>query len=65
MSGIDLFPYYKPIFILERKCRDFMKSNLRAPPWRLVLTWGNQLKLSRETIKDVSEKLALRHALLG
>jgi len=48
---------------LEKKCRDFSRVNLRAPPWKLMLIWGRQLKLDLATIKDISAKLPLRHAL--
>ena len=40
-----------------------MRDNLRAPPWKLVLQWGRQLHMNTTAIKDVSEKLSLRHAL--
>jgi hypothetical protein len=40
-----------------------MRENLRAPPWKLVLQWGRQFRMDRVAIKDVSEKLSLRHAL--
>jgi hypothetical protein len=40
-----------------------MRDNLRAPPWKLVLQWGRQLRMESTAIKDVSEKLSLRHAL--
>jgi len=38
-----------------------MQDNLRAPPWKLVLQWGRQLRLDLTAIKDVSDKLVLRH----
>jgi hypothetical protein len=41
----------------------YMRDNLRAPPWKLVLQWGRQLAMATAEIKDVSDKLSLRHAL--
>ena len=40
-----------------------MRENLRAPPWKLVLQWGRQLRMYPTDIMNVSEKLQLRHAL--
>jgi len=40
-----------------------MRDNLKVPPWKLVLQWGRQLSMKPTDIKDVSEKLSLRHAL--
>jgi hypothetical protein len=47
----------------EKKCNMYMRDNLRAPPWKLVLQWGRQLAMATAEIKDVSDKLSLRHAL--
>jgi hypothetical protein len=46
---------------LYRKCVEFQKMNLSAPPERLVLQWGKSLGLSRNESLDVSNGLSLRH----
>jgi hypothetical protein len=50
-------------FCAEKKCNVYMRDNLRAPPWKLVLQWGRQLAMDPTEIKSVSDKLSLRHAL--
>jgi hypothetical protein len=40
-----------------------MNDNLRAPPQKLVLTWGKNLKLSKDDALTVSNGLKLRHKL--
>ena len=47
----------------EKKCKVYMKDNLRAPPWKLVLQWGRQLAMDTSEIKKVSDTLSLRHAI--
>ena len=47
----------------EKKCKVYMRDNLRAPPWKLVLQWGRQLAMDTSEIKKVSDTLSLRHAI--
>jgi len=48
---------------LLKKCRLYIQDNLRAPPWRLVKHWGDNLKLSHQDTKHVSDQLSLRYKL--
>lgn len=40
-----------------------MRTHLKAPPWNLVLRWGKELHMSPLDIKQLSDRLKLRHAL--
>jgi hypothetical protein len=48
---------------LTKRCEKFSKENLRAPSWALVTKWGRILGLPLELIKQVSDRLYLRHRL--
>ena len=52
-----------PFYHEEKKCRDFVRVNLRAPPSKLVFIWGRQLKLEPATINEISDRSPLRHSL--
>ena len=51
------------VCVIEKKCKTYMISNLKVPPWALVLRWGRQLNMNPSEIVDVSNKLVLRHKL--
>ncbi len=73
-SKLGNFPYFftlsnsplnfcKTSYCAEKKCNVYMRDNLRVPTWKLMLQWGRQLRMDTSAIKNVSEKLSLRHAL--
>jgi hypothetical protein len=51
------------IFFVEQKCNKYIKQNIRAPPVSLIYKWGQQLKLSKDEIKNVNSNLLIRHRL--
>jgi hypothetical protein len=55
--------FFRLIIFTEKKCKDYIKNNLRAPSITLVKKWGKQLKLSDEDIKNVNSNLLIRHQL--
>jgi hypothetical protein len=50
-------------FCLEKKCDAYIRDNLKAPSLKLVMQWGRQLHMDPSTIKDLSARIKLRHAL--
>jgi hypothetical protein len=54
---------YIVFFCLEKKCDAYIRDNLKAPSLKLVMQWGRQLHLDPSTIKALSARIKLRHAL--
>jgi len=51
------------LFIAEKKCYNFIKNNLRAPPIPLVKKWGTKMGLSPQETASVNDRLLIRHQL--
>jgi hypothetical protein len=54
---------YIVFFCLEKKCDAYIRDNLKAPSLKLVMQWGRQLHMDPSTIKALSARIKLRHAL--
>ncbi len=48
---------------LEKKCNEYIRNRLRAPPIPLVKKWGRQLKMKSADIDKISGEIALRHKI--
>lgn len=48
---------------LEKRCIEFIRQNLRAPPISLVQQWGRKLKLPPRDIQDINSRIILRGQL--
>lgn len=48
---------------LIKKCHDYIKTYLRAPPQQIVLRWGQKLKLSSKESREISDGLKIRAQL--
>lgn len=48
---------------LKRKCDNYIKMTLRAPPLSMVTRWGRQFKLTTKEIMQVSDSIVLRRQL--
>jgi len=58
-----LFLTFFFLFIAEKKCYNFIKNNLRAPPIPLVKKWGTKMGLSPQETASVNDRLLIRHQL--
>ncbi len=45
---------------LEKKCNEYIRNRLRAPPIPLVKKWGRQLKMKSADIDKISGEIARR-----
>lgn len=48
---------------LFKKCHDYIKTQLRAPPLNDVISWGRKLKLSSKESRGISDSLKIRAQL--
>lgn len=55
--------YFTLLLCLEKRCIEFIRQNLRAPPISLVQQWGRKLKLPPRDIQDINSRIILRGQL--